>query len=240
MSTGQSATDRAYSAILDGIMNGHYAPGTMLGEVALATEIGLSRTPVRTALALLQDEGWITVFPKRGALVQGLTDRAVADLADARLILESTSAQRADSEARMSLATVLDKEIEAQKEALSRGDLRAFIESSIVFHRSFVEAGQNTVLLELNDRLADRQRFLLFSYGDTLLARCADIIAEHQTLVRQLRDGNATGFSETLRQHLGDTYGTTLRELCPDPSFNTQASTAPPRSSSRRSASKSS
>lgn len=222
MPTPQSALDRAYSAILDGILNGKFPPGTMLAEAPLAAEIGVSRTPVRTALARLQDDGWITVYPKRGALVKGLSERAVADLADARLILESTSVQRADAASREALTSRLDESIEVQRNTLSRGDLRAFIESAIAFHRSFVEAGQNMVLLELNDRLADRQRFLLFSYGDALLGRCADIINEHVVLVQELRDGDATAFAETLRRHLGETYGTDLRMLCPDPSFSMQ------------------
>ncbi|MFJ8855727.1 GntR family transcriptional regulator [Streptomyces sp. NPDC102437] len=222
MSTDQSATGRAYSAILDGILNGRYEPGTMLAEASLAAEIGVSRTPVRTALARLQDDGWITVYPKRGALVKGLSERAVADLADARLILESTSVQRADAADRQVLASRLEDSIEVQRETLARGDLRAFVESTIVFHRSFVEAGQNMVMLELNDRLADRQRFLLFSYGDTLLARCTDIITEHEALVHQLRGGDPAAFAESLRRHLGDTYGTSLRALCPDPSFRIQ------------------
>lgn len=217
MAAGQSAVERAYSAILDGILDGRHAPGAMLAEASLAAEIGVSRTPVRTALARLQDDGWITVYPKRGALVRGLSERAVADLADARLILESTAVQRADAANRQALATRLEEHIDVQRETLARRDVRAFIESTIVFHRSFVEVGRNTVMLELNDRLADRQRFLLFSHGDTLLARCADIIAEHETLVRQLRDGDAAAFAESLRRHLGETYGTSLREVYPAP-----------------------
>lgn len=217
MAPEQSAVARAYSAILDGILNGIRTPGTMLAEAALAAEIGVSRTPVRTALARLQDDGWITIYPKRGALVKGLSERAVADLADARFVMESTSVQRATAADRHALADRLEEALTVQRQARRTQDLRGFIESTILFHRSFVEAGQNSVMLELNDRLADRQRFLLFSYGDTLHARCADTIAEHEGLVRELREGDAVGFAEALRRHLGDTFGTTLRELCPDP-----------------------
>jgi DNA-binding GntR family transcriptional regulator len=84
--------------------------------------------------------------------------------------------------------------------------VRRFIELTIGFHRAFVEAAGNDVLLELNDRLADRQRFLLFNKGDHLLARCDDIIAEHETLVEHLRSGDAAAFTDALRAHLTDNY----------------------------------
>ncbi|WP_432978761.1 GntR family transcriptional regulator [Dactylosporangium sp. CA-233914] len=206
MDGSASAAERAYQAIRDGILNGVHPAGTMLGEEALATEIGVSRTPVRSALSRLQDEGWIVIYPKRGALVQGLSERAVADLEDARLMLESTGASRASPEVRDELAERLRNSIAAQREAFRTRDVRRFIELTIGFHRAFVEAAGNAILLELNDRLADRQRFLLFSKGDRLLARCDDIVAEHEELVERLRTGDAAGFTDALRQHLADNY----------------------------------
>jgi DNA-binding GntR family transcriptional regulator len=212
----ESATERAYAAVLGAILDGRHPPGTMVSEASLAAEVGVSRTPIRTALALLRDEGWVTVYPKRGAIVQGLSDGDIADLSDARFILESTSVQRARPADLERLGEQLESEVAVQREALTAGDVRAFIESTIAFHRSFVQAGKNRVLLELNDRLTDRQRFLLFSYGDTLLARCDDIIAEHEALVRHLRAGDAAAFADALRRHIGDTLlGAPLDELHP-------------------------
>ncbi|MEU4693707.1 GntR family transcriptional regulator [Actinoplanes sp. NPDC023714] len=201
-----SAAERAYQAIRDGILNGVHPAGTMFGEEALAAEIGVSRTPVRAALTRLQDEGWIVIYPKRGALVQGLTERAVADLEDARLMLESTGASRAGAAARDLLAARLRQSIEQQRAAFEARDLRQFIELTVAFHRAFVEAAGNDILLELNDRLADRQRFLLFSKGDRLLARSTEILAEHEILVDLLHAGDADGFTDMLRRHLAENY----------------------------------
>jgi DNA-binding GntR family transcriptional regulator len=103
-----SAAERAYSVIRGQILNGSHVPGTMLGEAALATEIGVSRTPVRVALARLQDEGWIHIYPKRGAIVQGIDERTVAELADARYVLETTAVERASEPMRQRLAEKLD------------------------------------------------------------------------------------------------------------------------------------
>lgn len=206
MDEGASATDRAYRSIRDGILNGIHRAGTMLGEESLAAEIGVSRTPVRSALARLQDEGWIVIYPKRGALVQGLSDRSVADLEEARLVLESAGACRASTAVRKALAERLHASIGAQRQAFEDQDVRRFVELTIEFHRAFVEAAENAVLVELYDRLADRQRFLMFSKGDHILARSDDVIAEHEMLVEQLRAGNGVEFTAALRKHLTDNY----------------------------------
>lgn len=208
--TVESATEKAYRIIRDSILDGELPSGSMLGEASLAARIGVSRTPVRTALARLQDEGWVTIYPKRGALVQGLTVQTIEDLADTRLIFESISVQRSSSRARQALADRLDGAVAEQEAAIGAQDLRRFVESTIAFHRSFVECGGNDVLLELNDRLADRQRFLLFSHGDRLFERGEAIITEHRELVAALRTGDVTGFADTLRSHLSHNYGRRL------------------------------
>lgn len=199
-----SAAERAYQAIRDDILDGTQKPGTMLGEASLAAALGMSRTPVRAALVRLQDEGWIIIYPKRGAVVQGMTDHTIAELADARFVLETTSVHRAPDELRQSLADRLDDSIARQRDALARGDVRSFIDLTLQFHRGFMESSSNRVLLELYDQLADRHRFALFAAGDRLLGRCAEIIAEHKQLTAYLRQGNVPGFVDALRSHIAE------------------------------------
>lgn len=200
----RSAAERAYQLIRTQILNGTHQPGTMLGEAGLAADLAVSRTPVRVALARLQDEGWIVIYPKRGAIVQGVDERTVAELADARFVLETTAVDRAPDPLRQKLADALDASIRAQREAFDVGDIAAFIDLTLEFHRGFVEAGDNAVMLELYSRLSDRHRFILFASGDRLLDRCEEIIAEHVSLVEHLREGDSTGFANILRGHLAE------------------------------------
>lgn len=202
---GLSASERAYRSIRDDIIEGVLATGTMIGEASVAAELGISRTPVRVALARLQDEGWITIYPKRGALVQGLSERTIAELADARLTLEATSVSRASDALRAQLAERLDASLDAQRAAFAADDVRGFIDLTLAFHRGFVEASGSAVLLELHDRLSDRHRYVLFASGDRMLARCTEIITEHVALVAHLRAGDAAAFAEELRGHISET-----------------------------------
>lgn len=214
MSDVPSASKAAYKFIRDAILMGTYQPGTMLGEIPLSREIGVSRTPVRTALALLQDEGWVTLYPKRGALVQGVSEQEASDFMEARFILESTGVQRSTPQSRSQMREHLEELVRDQRHALQNNDVQAFIESTIAFHRSFVEVSDNRVLLELYDRLADRQRYLLFKIGAKLLDRSDEIIAEHTELIDCLcLQNDPEEFSELLRKHMVGTSGRSVSPL---------------------------
>lgn len=199
-----SAAERTYQVIRRQILDGGHAPGTMLGEAALATEIGVSRTPVRVALARLQDEGWIRIYPKRGAVVQGIDEPTIAELADARYLLETTAVERAPEALRQRLASSFDELITQQRAAFAEADVARFIELTLEFHRGFVEAGDSQVMLEMYSLLSDRHRFALFMNSSHLLARCDEIIAEHEKLVEHLRSGDAAAFADTLRGHIAE------------------------------------
>lgn len=207
--TAESASERAYQLIRDGILEGAHRPGTMLGEASLARNLQMSRTPVRVALTRLQQEGWIVIYPKRGALVQGLDDRAIAELADARFVLETTAVERATDDLRRRLADRLDESIATQRRLLADEDLRGFIDLIRQFHRGFVESAGSAILLELYDRLADRHRFLLFASAKQFLAHGEEIIAEHVELTEHLRNGDVAEFTRLLRGHIS--------EVPPDP-----------------------
>lgn len=210
MPTPESAALRAHAAIRGAILDGRHRPGEMLSENELAQRLGMSRTPVRSALTRLQDEGWITIYPNRGALVRALSDREIAELADARLILEAMGVQRATSQVRRALADRLEPELEAQRAALLARDLDGFVTLTIAFHRSFVEASGNAVLAEIAGRLTDRQRLLLSAHRETLFERVEETVAEHRALVERLRADDPAGFAAVLRRHLTDTHGPEL------------------------------
>lgn len=197
-----SAAERAYSVLRTRILDGEVPPGTMLGESPLAAELGMSRTPVRAALSRLQDEGWIAIYPKRGALVRGLGQRAVAELAQMRVLLETAGERCAPAQLRAEVAARLEDLLAAQRRAQTERDLPALLTTLQAFHRGFVEAGDNLVMLELYGRLADRHRFALSTAGEQLFAGGEESLAEHAELLDAFRDGDSERFEATLRAHV--------------------------------------
>jgi DNA-binding GntR family transcriptional regulator len=201
----QSSAERAIAYIREAIIDGTFPAEAMLSESQLASQLGMSRTPVRTALTRLQDEGWIRIYPKSGALVRGLTPDDVADIVDARVVLETSGVTRATSQVRARLAVDLLPAIAEQREVLAAGDMRRFVELSVEFHGAFLTVGGNPYLIDLGERLSDRQRQMLVAHRDAMRSRSDHIIDEHQQLLDCLRDDDPARFDHVLRAHLSDT-----------------------------------
>ena len=91
----RNASVAATELIREAILDGRLAPGERLKEVELARELGISRTPVREALLLLQTEGLVDAVPNRGAAVRAHGPEDLDDLYQLRALLEGYAARRA-------------------------------------------------------------------------------------------------------------------------------------------------
>jgi DNA-binding GntR family transcriptional regulator len=89
----------AYAQVRAAIVENRYAPGTRLVEQRIAEELGLSRTPVREALRMLEAEGLVVSERHRGAVVRPLSPTEVVDLYGLRIRLESYAAEVATERA---------------------------------------------------------------------------------------------------------------------------------------------
>ena len=77
--TTKSLEEKVYLLLEDAILNGEYQRGYSLTEMSLCKKLGVSRTPVRSAIHRLSEEGLIDVIPNRGAVVVGVTTDDLVD-----------------------------------------------------------------------------------------------------------------------------------------------------------------
>ncbi len=87
--------ERAYRDLKAGIVEGRYRPGASLSEVGLASEHGMSRTPIREGLARLWQEGYLDRVVGHGYFVARVTVQQIHDTFDVRRLLEGAAAARA-------------------------------------------------------------------------------------------------------------------------------------------------
>jgi DNA-binding GntR family transcriptional regulator len=200
----ETAAQRAHRVIRDHIVDGTHSGGSMLSENTLATALGLSRTPVRAALLRLEEEGWVAIYPKRGALVRAFTTRDGQELAGARHLLETGGVRTASPAALAGMCTHLDTLIDDQEAALQVQDRDTFVALSMSIHRAFVEVGGNGLLLDFADRLQNRQAMMLHLSLATIDAHASQLVDEHRALVDAARRGDFDRFADLLHAHMSD------------------------------------
>lgn len=147
----RNASVAATDLIRDAIIDGRLAPGERLKEVELATELGISRTPVREALLVLQTEGLVEAVPNRGATVRAHTAEDLDDLYQLRALLEGYAARRAATRITEEDVARLRASCERFDALQENDDLRDLVKENVFFHSTIIEIAGS-------DRLASMVR----------------------------------------------------------------------------------
>ena len=147
-------SDVAYDFIRKRILNGDYVPGQSLATIALAAEIGVSRTPVRDALRQLEADGLVTIQARLGANVKSMELTEFREICDLRLALESHAAglaarNRTESDLReieyalTAMRTLTDKILKSPQEEPVLSALRT---EDVRFHVAIMTAAKNLLM----------------------------------------------------------------------------------------------
>lgn len=146
-----SQTVKAIMGVRELVYSGQVPPGGRLSEVAISEELALSRTPVRAALARLEQEGVLEQIPSGGYAVRGFSAAEVADAIELRGVLEGTAArlaaERGVAPARLAmLQSVLGELDEAVGPTPDALDFERYFEKNAAFHELLAELCGSTIV----------------------------------------------------------------------------------------------
>lgn len=140
----------------DLITHGILEPGEHLSEDLLASRFGVSRQPVREAIQMLAQGGFVDLRADRGAFVHVPTRQEVDDLFDVRTLLEAECARRAASSITSTALAQLEKICSTGFDALEHNDKRTLLDLNHEFHSVITEAAGNVVMADMLSRLERR------------------------------------------------------------------------------------
>lgn len=197
-------SEQAYDQIKDAICKGQISPGEILSESQLASQLGMSRTPVREALRALSSEGFVDVRNGIGAYVKPLSSKDMEDLYEVRCLLELQAV-------RTSIYRITDEEIDALEarfqalyDACERGEHPGQGEFSGLdwaLHSLLVERCTNNYIKEIiagnNSNLRRYQALSVDALGDV-----HESARQHLEILRILRTRDLAALSEALHAHL--------------------------------------
>lgn len=195
----EGPTALVYERLRDLIVRGQLAPGARLVEQDIATRLGTSRTPVRSALQRLQQERYVTVPPggKHARMtVAPLTMEDAQELFEIVGLVEAASARRAallPMTQRVRVATQTGEINAALERAtqVDRPDQNEIFDLDTGFHRAYVEAGAGPRLLALHDVVKPQAERYVRLYISALVDQIDRSIDEHSFILEGIRKGHA-------------------------------------------------
>ena len=191
--------DEAYRALSEAIVNGTLAPGEMLHDGELCSWLGLSRTPVRGALARLEDEGLVETAPQRYTRVTPLREGDAEPLFAVLAVLHALATEAAvplmDLPAIGRLRACNARHIAA----ITARDVVSAYDTDDAFHGVFLEIAANADIVRLLERLAPRMRRLELLRTGALPGRRA--LAQHEAILDRAAAGDAVAAASAVREN---------------------------------------
>jgi len=202
--------ERILETIRDAIMTGALKPGEKVAEPELASRFGISRTPIREAFRQLESEGYLTVVPRKGALVASFSPKDVEEFYAIKSILEGYAARKACSRLSTREIAKLEGINEKLREIAAEGDVRHFFKVHNTFHDTFIKGAGNEKLHEMIGALLKKfQRLRLASLSKP--GRMQISVEEHEKIIEAFRNRDAV-LAEMLVQKNAEFGGKVLIE----------------------------
>src|SRR5262249_41724470 len=153
-----TTADGVYEVLRQCIVEGDFAPGQRLLSDALATELKVSRTPVREALRKLEAEGLVEASGRAGLTVRAISEEDLSELFYVREALEGMAARLAAENASEAATLDLHALLDEMAEALAHSDLKLIRALTGEFHMAVCRASRNKRLMHSLKILLDQVR----------------------------------------------------------------------------------
>jgi DNA-binding GntR family transcriptional regulator len=203
----KSLAQTVLAHVRSSIVQGDLELGQPLSERQLADDLGVSKTPVREALAQLRNEGLVLIYPQRGAFVFTLSAREVAEICEFRSAVETAALELAITRNPDGFAAALGRIVSEMAAAQRRNDQRSYLSLDTRYHASFFEHCGNSYLHDSYKRyvgkIAALRTHLAMKPLHTKLS-----FQEHQEMLETIRSRDVEGTKAILAIHIGRTRQT--------------------------------
>jgi DNA-binding GntR family transcriptional regulator len=198
-----SLRDQAYAKLKQAIADAdiyHSREEIRLDEKELTEALGVSRTPVREAMTLLEQEGFLRTVPRRGIYIQRKTKKEIVDMICMWAALESMAARLATQRASDEEIATLRHMFDNFRDTTPAEHIEEYSEANIAFHQKIVELSQSQIILDTMKNLFVHVRAIrkmTISQSD----RASRSIFDHMRIIEALEDRDTELVERLVRQH---------------------------------------
>lgn len=196
-----NSEDSVYQKLKTAIRKKYIRQGSQLVEVALAQQLGVSRTPVRSAIKRLEAEGLVNSIPNRGAFVITPTQREIKETFLVRAQLEIMATRLTTTNITPEQIEELRKLTQAETTVFDKNNLDEYYAVNDSLHLKIAEFSGNKVLFSYINELLDRTRIYLILYDPFYKIEYCPT-KEHETIVDAIANGDLDRACAALKNHI--------------------------------------
>jgi len=204
--------DVVFKTLRKAILMGDLPPGERLLEVHLAKRMGVSRTPIREAIRMLELEGLVTMIPRRGAEVSQITSKGLKDVLEVRTALDvmaiELSCDRMSEEQLHELRVAM---VEFEKAIRSKSEVR-MAQADVNFHDIIVDATGNEKLKQMVLNLSEQvYRYRYECVKDQEMH--SELIREHKEMYESIQNKDKDRAKKAVLLHIKKQEQSIIRKL---------------------------
>ena len=204
--------DFAYHKMKEWIINGDLPADTILVERQLCNMLGLSRTPVRSALQELAKDGYVLTAPGRGMMVSRVQIEDVIEIFEIRRSLDTLALELFMKSGRTEIVPQMRQTVDDMRTALEKNDYQAFVRADNLFHELYAQNTGNQRLEKIcADLIEQEQRITSLTANDT--NRCRTSYRHHMAIMDKIEEGDVKKATALLRKHLTDSMEYHIRKM---------------------------
>ena len=195
--------DVVFHTLREAILKGDLKPGERLMELQLAEKLGVSRTPIREAIRMLQQEGLAVTIPRKGAEVAKMTEKEMEDVLKIREALEVLAVQLACETISKEQLTMLSIQVKKFGQAVRTKDIKKIAEADMNFHDLIYQAADNPRLIGMLNHLREEiYRYRVEYLKDEM--NYPHLIDEHQQILFGLSNKDKEYVAEMMKKHVSN------------------------------------
>jgi len=193
--------DVVFNTLREAILKGELKPGERLMELQLAAKLGVSRTPIREAIRMLEQEGLAVTIPRRGAEVAKMTEKDMQDVLQVREVLDELAASVACELITVEELKQLEQAMEDFEIATNTKDIKRIADTDMMFHDIIYHATRNPKLVNILNNLREQ----MYRYRVEYLKDEANypiLLKEHREILKGFEVKNKNLVTESMRTHV--------------------------------------
>lgn len=204
--------DVVFNTLRQAILRGELKPGERLMEIALANRLGVSRTPVREAIRMLELEGLVNMIPRKGAQVAQITEQDLNDVLEVRLGLEELAVRFACERFTDEEIKELGLAVKEFEKKMKEDDLSAQAEADVKFHEIIYGATHNRRLVQIINNIREQMYRYRIEYLKDVESR-KTLVKEHYEICDALNHRDAESAVEKMCIHIKNQQEAIRRSL---------------------------